>query len=87
MTWLLGMLCVFTHHLAGNFSVSLDINSEASKKSCILQLVIQHCTLAALANVATFIISSFQLEPCQFSAAGSLPLAHNAGHSTSLIEC
>ena len=35
-------------------------NFEANQKSCTLQLVIQHCTSAALANVATFIRSSIQ---------------------------
>ena len=36
----------------------LGINFEANQKSCTLQLVIQHYTLAAFANVATFMRSS-----------------------------
>ena len=81
-------MCVHTSldSLAGNF---LGINFEANQKSCTLQLVIQHCTSAALANVATLIRSS--IKPCQtiiqdnllLIAPGSLPLAHNAQHSTS----
>ena len=69
MTRLLGyMLCAFTHRLAGNSSVSLDINFEASQKSCTLQLVIEHYTLAALANVAAiFIRSSIEKMPNYYS--------------------
>ena len=90
MTWLLGLHAVCVHtsldSLAGNLSVSLGFNFEANQEtSCTLQLVIQHCTSAALANVATFIRSSIQTiiqGKHLLIAAVSLPLAHNAQHST-----
>ena len=50
LTWAVGihaMCATPLHSLAGNFYISLDINFEDSQKSCTLQLVIQHCTLAA----------------------------------------
>ena len=70
------------HSLAGNFYVSLGINCEASQKCCTLQLVIL---------LLQMLPHSYDLrsKPCQtikhlIIATGSLPLAHNAGYSTSI---
>ena len=85
------MQCVFTHRLSRQFLCMHGHQlclQEASLKGCTLQLVIQHCTLAALANVhkVNHIKLSFKISIWLFQLARSrLPTMLSIIHIYTLV--